>query len=60
MNPLHSVGARLGLGLAVVVALALVLVDLIVVPSLEHNLIKAKLGELRESAPSVAELPTCQ
>ncbi len=55
MNPLHSVGARLGLGLAVVVALALVLVDLIVVPSLEHNLIHAKLGELRESAPSVAE-----
>src|SRR5712691_6384632 len=55
MNPLHSVGARLGLGLAVVVALALVLVDLIVVPSLQHNLINAKLGELRESAPSVAE-----
>lgn len=54
MNPLRSVGARLGLGLAVVVALALVLVDLIVVPSLEHNLINSKLGQLREEAPTVA------
>ena len=43
MNPLRSVGARLGLGLAVVVAAALVLVDLIVVPSLERNLIDAKV-----------------
>jgi signal transduction histidine kinase len=55
MNPLRSVGARLGLGLAVVVALALVLVDLIVVPSLEHNLINSKLGQLREEAPTVAK-----
>src|SRR5919198_4388506 len=53
MNPLRSVGARLGLGLAVVVAGALVLVDLIVVPSLERNLIHAKLSELRQAAPSV-------
>jgi signal transduction histidine kinase len=53
MNPLRSVGARLGLGLAVVVAAALVLVDLIVVPSLERNLIDAKLGQLRDSAPTV-------
>ena len=53
MNPLRSVGARLGLGLAVVVAAALVLVDLIVVPSLERNLIDAKLEQLKESAPSV-------
>jgi hypothetical protein len=34
VNPLRSVGARLGLGLAVVVAFALLLVDLIVVPTL--------------------------
>ena len=50
MNPLRSVGARLGLALAVVVAAALVLVDLIVVPSLERNLIDAKLTQLSEAA----------
>ncbi len=55
MNPLRSVGARLGLGLAVVVAFALLLVDLIVVPSLENNLIKSKLGQLREEVPTVAQ-----
>ena len=53
MNPLRSVGARLGLALAVVVAGALVLVDLIVVPSLERNLINAKLSQLEEAAPTV-------
>ncbi len=53
MNPLRSVGARLGLGLAIVVAGALLLVDLIVVPSLEQNLINAKLNQLREAAPSI-------
>ena len=53
MNPLRSVGARLGLGLAVVVAAALVLVDVIVVPSLERNLIDAKLTQLSEAAPTV-------
>jgi hypothetical protein len=53
VNPLRSVGARLGLGLAVVVAAALVLVDLIVVPSLERNLIDAKLTQLEEAAPAV-------
>jgi signal transduction histidine kinase len=57
VNPLRSVGARLGLGLAVVVAAALVLVDLIVVPSLERKLTDAKLAQLREAAPPVgAEL----
>jgi signal transduction histidine kinase len=55
VNPLRSVGARLGLGLAIVVAFALLLVDLIVVPSLENNLIKSKLGQLREEAPTVAQ-----
>jgi signal transduction histidine kinase len=53
MNPLRSVGARLGLGLAVVVAAALLLVDLIVVPSLERNLIDAKVTQLEEAAPTV-------
>jgi signal transduction histidine kinase len=53
VNPLRSVGARLGLALAVVVAAALVLVDLIVVPSLERSLIDAKLAQLEEAAPSV-------
>jgi signal transduction histidine kinase len=53
VNPLHTVGARLALGLALVVAGALLLVDLIVVPSLERNLINAKLSQLREAAPAV-------
>jgi signal transduction histidine kinase len=53
MNPLRSVGARLGLALAVVVAGALILVDLIVVPSLERSLVNAKLTQLEEAAPSV-------
>ena len=53
MNPLRSVGARLGLALAVVVAAALVLVDLIVVPSLERNLINAKLERMRDAAPAI-------
>jgi two-component system OmpR family sensor kinase len=55
MNPFRSVGARLGLGLAVVVAAALLLVDLIVVPSLEQNLIDSKLNQLRTAAPVVAD-----
>jgi signal transduction histidine kinase len=54
MNPLRSVGARLGLALALVVAAALGLTALIVVPSLERNLIDAKLDQLREAAPTVA------
>jgi signal transduction histidine kinase len=53
VNPLRSVGARLGLALAVVVAAALGLVDLIAVPSLERNLINSKLSQLREAAPSI-------
>ncbi len=54
MNPLNSVGARLGLALAVVVAAALALVDLIVVPSLQRNLVHAKLAQLRDAAPAIA------
>jgi signal transduction histidine kinase len=53
VNPFRSVGARLGLGLAVVVAAALVLVDVIVVPSLERNLVDDKLAQLTEAAPAV-------
>jgi signal transduction histidine kinase len=61
MNPLKSVGGRLGLGLAVVVAFALLLVNLIVVPSLERNLINAKLSQLREAAPGIGrELSSAQ
>jgi two-component system OmpR family sensor kinase len=55
VNPLRSVGGRLALGLALVVAGALLLVDLIVVPSLERNLVESKLGQLREVAPGVAK-----
>ena len=55
MNPLRSVGGRLALGVALVVAGALLLVDLIVVPSLERNLVDSKLGQLREVAPGVAK-----
>ena len=58
MNPLRSVGARLGLALAVVVAGALILVDLIVVPSLERNLINANLTRLEEAAPTAGSRPT--
>jgi len=54
VNPLRSVGGRLALGLALVVAGALVLVDLIVVPSLERNLINSKLNQIREAAPLIA------
>ncbi len=53
MNPLRSVGTRLGLALAVVVAGALLLVDVIVVPSLEQNLVDAKLSQLKEAAPPI-------
>jgi signal transduction histidine kinase len=54
VNPLRNVGGRLALGLALVVAGALLLVDLIVVPSLERSLIKTKLEQLREAAPTIA------
>jgi signal transduction histidine kinase len=55
MNPLRSVGARLALALAVVVAGALGLVYAIVVPSLQQRLIDAKLNQLREVFPDVAQ-----
>jgi signal transduction histidine kinase len=54
VNPLRSVGARLSLALLVVVAGALGVVYLFVVPSLESNLVNAKLSQLERSAPSLA------
>ena len=53
MNPLRSVGARLSLALAVLVAGALGTVYFAVVPSLQHNLVHAKLSQLERAAPVV-------
>ena len=50
MNPLKSVGARLSLALAVVVAAALGVTYMILVPSLERNLIHSKLAQMRHTA----------
>jgi signal transduction histidine kinase len=55
MNPLRSVGAKLSLGLAVLVAGALAVVYAVVVPSLERNLVNARLGQLRSAAPQIRE-----
>ncbi len=58
MNPLRSVGARLTVALALLVAGALGVVYAIVVPSLEHNLVGAKVAQLRRAAPAVShQLP---
>ncbi len=46
MNPIRSVGARLTLALLLVVATAFAIAYLIVVPSLEHNLVGSKLDDL--------------
>jgi signal transduction histidine kinase len=55
MNPLRSVGARLSLALAVLVAGALGAVYLFVVPSLERNLVNAKLSQLEHVAPDLRQ-----
>jgi two-component system, OmpR family, sensor kinase len=58
MNPLRSVGAKLSLALAAIVAGALAIVYLIVVPSLERNLVDAKRTQLRRALPGVVrQLP---
>ncbi len=58
MNPLRSVGARLSLALALVIAVALGVAYAIVVPSLERNLIEAKLDQLRrDSGTPASEFP---
>jgi signal transduction histidine kinase len=54
MNPLRSVGARLSLALAFVIAFGLGIAWVIVVPSLEHNLIEAKLDQLRRDSEAQA------
>jgi signal transduction histidine kinase len=55
MNPLRSVGARLSLALAVLVAGALGAVYLFVVPSLERNLVNAKVSQLEHVAPDLRD-----
>src|ERR671939_1520321 len=55
MNPLRSVGARLSLALAVLVAGSLGGVYLFVVPSLERNLVNAKLSQLEHIAPDLRQ-----
>jgi signal transduction histidine kinase len=58
MRPLRSVGARLSLALGLVVTIALAVVYAIVVPSLERNLIQARIDELtNEGGLFVASLP---
>ena len=53
MNPFRSVGAKLSLALVVLVAGALALVYAVVVPSLERNLIDARVNQLAKAAPEV-------
>jgi two-component system, OmpR family, sensor kinase len=53
VNPLRSVGAQLSLALAVLVAGSLGVVYLFVVPSLERNLVNAKLSQLEHVAPDI-------
>ncbi|TML58376.1 MAG: HAMP domain-containing protein [Actinobacteria bacterium] len=55
MNPLRSVGAQLSLALAVLVAGSLGVVYLFVVPSLERNLVNAKLSQLEHVAPDLRQ-----
>ena len=53
MRVLRSVGTRLTLALALVVAGALGVVYAIVVPSLQRNLVNAKLSQLHRALPAV-------
>jgi signal transduction histidine kinase len=53
VNPLHSVGLKLSLALVILVAGALGLVYAVVIPSLESNLINARLESLRTVAPEL-------
>jgi signal transduction histidine kinase len=55
MNRFRSVGARLSLALLVVVAGALAIVYLALVPTLERNLVDARLAELERSATLLAD-----
>src|SRR5688500_17829213 len=61
MNPLRSVGLKLSLALVILVAGALGVVYAIVIPSLERNLVDARLQSLRAVAPQLgraAPLPS--
>jgi signal transduction histidine kinase len=51
MNPLRSVGARLGLALVLVVLGALGIAYLLVVPSLKHRLVSSKISQLSKALP---------
>jgi len=54
VSRITSVGTRLTLALALAVGGALGVVYLVVVPSLERNLVDAKISQLRGSLPAVA------
>jgi signal transduction histidine kinase len=51
VNPLRSVGARLGLALLLVVFGALGIAYLLVVPSLKHRLVSSKISQLESALP---------
>jgi signal transduction histidine kinase len=53
VNPLRSVGLKLSLALVILVAGALGVVYAIVIPSLERNLVNARLDSLRAVAPEL-------
>ncbi len=53
MNPFRSVGLKLSLALVALVAGALGVVYAIVIPSLEDNLVNARLASLRAVAPEL-------
>jgi len=55
MNPLKSVGARLGLALLLVVFGALGIAYLLVVPSLQHRLVNTKIHQLEGALPREVE-----
>jgi signal transduction histidine kinase len=55
MNPLRSVGARLGLALVLVVLGALGIAYLLVVPSIKHRLVSARVSQLEHALPGEAK-----
>ena len=55
MTRLRSVGARLSLALLVVVAGALAIIYLALVPTLERNLVDARLAQLARSADALRD-----
>ena len=53
LNPLRSVGARLSLALVLIVAGSLAIVYMVVVPSLETQLIDSKISQLTQAGESL-------